>query len=178
MLLQAETITLKIGGRALFQDASFAIHPGERVGLVGDNGSGKSTLIQALLGEIELDRGRIVRRRGLVIGHVPQAVPAGIMPLTLHEALVQALPEQARDDQAWRADMVLDELGIEPEKWHQQKVAELSGGWQRLLLVARATLAEPDLLIFDEPTNHLDVGKVMRLELGRASCRERVSCCV
>ncbi|WP_225767028.1 ATP-binding cassette domain-containing protein [Inquilinus sp. Marseille-Q2685] len=164
MLLQAEAITLRIGGRALFQDASFAVHPDDRIGLVGDNGSGKSTLIQALLGEIELDRGRIVRRRGLLIGHVPQAVPADILPLTLHEAMVRALPEATRDDQAWRADVVLDELGLAPELWHAQTVAELSGGWQRLLLVARATLADPDLLILDEPTNHLDVGKVMRLE--------------
>jgi ATPase subunit of ABC transporter with duplicated ATPase domains len=68
-----------------------------------------------------------------------------------------------RDDEAWRVDVVLGSLGF-PYEFHDRTLDALSGGWQRLALIARASIAEPDLLLLDEPTNHLDLAKILHLE--------------
>ena len=100
---------------------------------------------------------------GLRIGYVEQDVPRALLPLTLREAVLEALPPMERETDAWRADVALD--GFEtPYELRDREVAALSGGWQRLMLIARIWVTEPDALLMDEPTNHLDLGKMLRLE--------------
>ncbi|QQR69708.1 MAG: ABC-F family ATP-binding cassette domain-containing protein [Alphaproteobacteria bacterium] len=158
-----ENARLNQGTRVLFQNITFSVNAGDRVGLVGNNGCGKTSLVRALLGEIELDQGSITRQRHARIGYVPQEVPDDIYDETCHGFLLRALPSHAQDTDFWQVDVALSELGLEAHLWHQPLRA-LSGGWRRLLLIARAHLQDPDLLVMDEPTNHLDLGKIFRLE--------------
>src|SRR5690606_33994207 len=127
---------------------------GARVGLAAGNGRGKTTLLRAMAGQGELTTGDIVRSRGLTVGYVEQDMPAVSMGLTLYEAVLEALPPADRDTDSWRVDVVLDEFEA-PDAMRSRRLTELSGGWQRIALIARCWVLQPDALLLDEPTNHL-----------------------
>lgn len=147
----------------LFQDLNFVVQDGDRVGIVAGNGRGKTSLLRCIAGESEPTDGEIVRSRGLRVGHVEQDVPADLGALTMREAVLQALPAADRDYEGWKADVALD--GFEtPAELRDRPVSALSGGWQRLMLIARCWVSEPDALLLDEPTNHLDLSNIFRLE--------------
>ena len=147
----------------LFEALSLVVGDADRLGLVAGNGMGKTTLLRAIAGEIEPTAGAITRSRGLRLGYVEQDVPQALHRLTLREAIVEALPPDSRDSDSWRAEVVLDEFET-PEDMRDRLVAQLSGGWQRLMLIARIWVNEPDALLLDEPTNHLDLSKIIMLE--------------
>lgn len=147
----------------LFSDLNLVIGEGDRVGLIAGNGGGKTTLLRCIAGQLDAGTGTIVRSRGLRVGYVEQDVPAQLRDLTLREAVIAALPAESREVDSWRAEVVLDEFET-PEDMKQRPVGKLSGGWQRLMLIARIWVNEPDALLLDEPTNHLDLGKIMLLE--------------
>lgn len=149
--------------RPLFQNLDLTLHPGDRLGLIAGNGAGKSTLLRCLAGQIEPGSGEIIRRRGLRIGFVEQDVPATLLGLPLAEAVRRALPPADREASGWKVDLALDMFET-PAGMRERPLAELSGGWQRLALIARAWIAEPDLLLLDEPTNHLDLARLDVLE--------------
>jgi ATPase subunit of ABC transporter with duplicated ATPase domains len=147
----------------LFSNLNLVIGTGDRLGIVGANGRGKSTLLRCLTGEIEPTLGDITWARGLRIGCVEQTVPAALLDFTFRRAVGDALPaEQARSEH-WRVDVVLDSLDV-PQAMRDRPVEALSGGWQRLALVARVWVTDPDVLLLDEPTNHLDLAKISQLE--------------
>jgi ATPase subunit of ABC transporter with duplicated ATPase domains len=150
-------------GAPLFRDLTFVIQDGDRVGLVAGNGNGKTSLLRCIAGQAEPTGGEIVRSRGLTVGHVEQDVPARLRTLTMRDAVLDALPAADRDIDAWRADVALDGLET-PDDLRDRHVDALSGGWQRLMLIARCWVAEPDALLLDEPTNHLDLSKIYVLE--------------
>ncbi|MGL6209157.1 MAG: ATP-binding cassette domain-containing protein, partial [Paracoccaceae bacterium] len=156
-------ITLKDAGitlgAPLFTQLDLTLNPGDRLALVAANGRGKSTLLQAIAGRVDLTEGQITRRRGLAIGLLAQDMPPALAGLTLREAVVSAL----EDGEDWRADVVLDDLAI-PPAMHGQRMAELSGGWQRFAMLARVWVTEPDLILMDEPTNHLDLSRIGMLQ--------------
>lgn len=147
----------------LFSNLNFVIGDGDRVGLVAGNGRGKTTLLRAMAGQGELSAGDIVRSRGLTVGYVEQDMPASSMGLTLHEAVLEALAPGDRESDSWRVDVVLDEFET-PQDMRHRRLDELSGGWQRIALIARCWVTQPDALLLDEPTNHLDLGKLFQLE--------------
>ncbi len=149
--------------RPLFQNLDLALHETDRVGLVAGNGAGKTTLLRCIAGQIEPTTGDITRRRALRIGLVEQDIPATLLPLPLSEAIRRALPPAERENNAWKVGLVLDMLET-PEPMRDRPLTALSGGWQRLALIARAWIAEPDLLLLDEPTNHLDLQRLAVLE--------------
>lgn len=149
--------------RVLFQNLDLTIHDGDRIGLVAGNGAGKSTLLRCLAGQAEVGRGDITRRRGVKIGFVEQDVTENLLPLTLREAVRRALPVGDREANAWKCDVALDMFAA-PDALRERPLAQLSGGWQRLALIARAWMGEPDLLLLDEPTNHLDLQRLAVLE--------------
>jgi ATPase subunit of ABC transporter with duplicated ATPase domains len=152
-----------IAGVQLFRDLSVVIADGDRVGLITGNGLGKTTLLRIIAGLGEPTTGDVVRSRGLRLGYVEQDVPKSLMSLSMREAVLDALPPADRDADAWKADVALD--GFEtPWEMRDRLVSELSGGWQRLMLIARVWVSEPDALLMDEPTNHLDLAKIFRLE--------------
>ena len=147
----------------LFSNLNIVIGDGDRVGLVAGNGNGKTTLLRAMAGLTELTGGDIVRSRGLQVGYVEQDMPPQSMGLTLHESVLEALPLSERVTDSWRVDVVLDEFET-PEAMRHRVLRELSGGWQRIALIARCWVLQPDALLLDEPTNHLDLGKLFQLE--------------
>jgi ATPase subunit of ABC transporter with duplicated ATPase domains len=154
----------------LFQGLTLIIGTGDRIGLVAGNGGGKTTLLRCFAGLAEPTTGEIVRSRGMRVGYVEQDVPDTLLTLPLAEAVRRAMPIAERDGGEWRVDVVLDEFGAPPEL-HNRPLQALSGGWQRLALIARAWVTEPDALLLDEPTNHLDLGKTLMLEQWVASLR-------
>ena len=147
----------------LFQDLTLTLGPGDRLGLVAQNGAGKTTLLRCLAGTLELSHGEVVRSRGANIGYVPQDVGPALLDLTFRDAVLDALPADLRDGESWRVDLVLESLEAPPEI-RGIRVAALSGGWQRLMLLARVWVTDPAALLLDEPTNHLDLEKILLLE--------------
>ena len=154
--LQSLGVTLRA---PLFSGLDLAIAPGDRIGVVAANGAGKSTLLRCIAGELEPTEGDITRGRGVKVGHVQQEAPARLLPLTLNAAVRDGLDEAEH----WRADIVLDSLEA-PADLRDRPLAQLSGGWRRLALLARTWVADPDVLLLDEPTNHLDLAKILMLE--------------
>lgn len=162
-LIRVEGAKLSFGSKVLFDDVTFSINEGDRVALVGNNGCGKSSLVKVLMGQNEFDRGSINKKRGMQIGYVSQEIPEDIEGVSCYDYLLSCLPEHVVGTDFWKVDVALADLELDADLWHKP-INLLSGGWRRLLLIAGATLKEPDLLILDEPTNHLDLGKIFKLE--------------
>jgi ATPase subunit of ABC transporter with duplicated ATPase domains len=149
--------------RPLFTDLNLSINAGDRIGLIAGNGGGKTTLLRCLADLAEPTTGEITKRRGLRVAYVEQDVPENLLGLTLTDCIRRAIPPESRESDAWKIDLTLDMLQT-PEDLRGRKLAELSGGWQRLALLARAWITDPDLLLLDEPTNHLDLQRLAVLE--------------
>jgi zinc transport system ATP-binding protein len=150
-LIAATGLTVGFGAAApVLRDVDFAIRAGEIVTIVGPNGAGKTVLLRALLGMIPLRRGRVVRRAGLRLGYVPQRLHIdAALPMPVHRFL--SLP--VRHSAAARAH-ALAQVGV--PGLERRQMTELSGGQFQRVLLARALLARPDLLVLDEPTQGLD----------------------
>jgi zinc transport system ATP-binding protein len=151
-LIAAEGISLALDGRAILDGIELAVHPGEIVTLIGPNGAGKTSLVRVLLGLVRPDSGRIRRRPGLKIGYVPQRVDRDpVLPLDADRFLALA-GRTSRE----RRRSALEEVGA--AQVARQPFHALSGGELQRVLLARALLCEPDLLVLDEPVRGVDVG--------------------
>lgn len=149
-LLAASGLTVRLGGADILSAVSLAIDRAEIVTIVGPNGSGKSTLLRALLGLQALAAGQVTRQAGLRIGYVPQRLHIDRpMPMTARRFL--SLPKRCSDAQAEQVLARCGVAGVGP-----RQLADLSGGQLQRVLLARALLNAPDLLILDEPTQGLD----------------------
>jgi zinc transport system ATP-binding protein len=151
VLLSLDKVSFHIGNQKILTDVSLTIDKGEMVSLIGPNGAGKSTLVKLILGLNKPSTGRIDNRTG-VISYVPQkfSVPT-ILPLRVKDLLAQANPKRLSGDE--RA-FVLDKLSLDPLL--DRQIHHLSGGETQRVLMARALLDKPDLLILDEPMQGLD----------------------
>jgi ATPase subunit of ABC transporter with duplicated ATPase domains len=147
----------------LFTGLNLAIAKGDRLGLVAANGRGKSSLLRILASEEEATSGTVTRARALVVAFAPQDPPERLLSLSFHEAVRDALDPETADSEGWRVDILLDDLAVD-EALRGRAIRNLSGGWQRTMLLARAAVVEPDLLLLDEPTNHLDLSRIGVLE--------------
>lgn len=150
VLIGTEGLHLAYGGQSVLRDVNLTLARGEIVTIVGPNGSGKSSLLRALIGALAPAQGRITRAPGLRIGYVPQnlAIDA-TLPLTVARFL--GLPRRIS---AVRAEEVLTGAGV--PGLADRQMSALSGGQFQRVLLARALLDMPDLLILDEPTQGLD----------------------
>ena len=161
------TISLKslsiIATTPLFKDLDLTIADGDRVGLIAGNGNGKSSLLRVIAGLSEPSLGEVTLSRGLRVGYVEQDIPDHLMPLTMRDAVLDGMAPELRETDAWRADVALDSFDT-PWDMRDRLVCALSGGWQRLMLIARVWVGAPDALLMDEPTNHLDLAKIFALE--------------
>ena len=188
-MIRASGLNLRRGTKVLLNNAEFVIHPGERVGIVGQNGAGKSSLFALLLGELDQDAGQLEIPEAWQVASVKQETLVGqqsarefVIDGDTHLRQLQA-QRQAVDESdgqkiaelehalieagAWtatsRAEQLLAGLGFTPEQWGQA-VNSFSGGWQMRLALARALMMPSDLLLLDEPTNHLDLDAMLWLE--------------
>ena len=151
-LIQADDLTILRPGsqEIVLQNVDFQIAPQEIVTVVGPNGSGKSSLVRALLGHMALADGHISRRSDLRIGYVPQRVQIDTaIPMTVRRFL--SLPRRVSDQMA---ASVLGRTGVDGLQARQ--LTQLSGGQFQRVLLARALLHDPNLLVLDEPTQGLD----------------------
>lgn len=133
----------------LFSNLDLTIGAGDRLGIVAANGRGKSTLLKCLTGEMEPTSGDITRSRGLRVGHVEQAVSAALAEHSFQRVVADALPAEQAENEQWRVDVVLDSLDV-PQPMRERSMRALSGGWQRLALIARVWITDPDVLLLDD----------------------------
>ena len=157
-LLDIQNVSKRFGERVLFEDISFSIGEGQRVGLIAQNGTGKTTLLSMLTGDESCDSGAIIYRNGIKVGYLRQEpkFPEGASVL---EACFHGVDFD--DDAQLKAKQILTQLRI---KDLNQPISQLSGGQQKRVALAQALISNPDLLILDEPTNHLDLEMVVWLE--------------
>jgi ATP-binding cassette subfamily F protein uup len=174
ILLNAYGIKKAFGARPLFENLSFSIESGDKIGLIGPNGAGKSTLLKILAGKQQVDEGKLTFARALKVGFLEQT-PQFEPDATIFSALMQKANPHLEE---WESHMKAYELIAKFEFEEQAHVtgdalvASLSGGWKKRVALAAELMQDPDLLLLDEPTNHLDVESILWLEnlIEQASC--------
>ena len=163
LLVEVRDLKIAFGTEALLSDVSFAVNDSDRIGLIGNNGTGKTTLLRVLMGLQEHDAGTVTRRSSLRMSYVQQELPEKEWGARLRDFVREGTGEDERAYSEYRVDMVLDQLRF-PREQRDLSLWQLSGGWRRLAMIARAWLQDPDVLLFDEPSNHLDLESLMILE--------------
>ena len=162
-LLTAQSLRVDTAFGTLFDSLSFTLKKGDRIGLLGDNGCGKSTLLKVLDGTDSPAAGTVALAGHCMMARVEQHLPEAIYPLTMLDAVLAQLPAAERDSLRWKAETLLASMGFSPQDTALQS-STLSGGQHTRLLLARALISEPDLLLLDEPSNHLDLPTMLWLE--------------
>jgi ATP-binding cassette subfamily F protein 3 len=186
-VLTIRNLTLRVGARALIENADFTLDTGRKIGLVGRNGAGKSTMLKTITGELQPDGGDVRLAARAKLGIVAQEAPGGetslidsVLEADLERAaLLKELEQHGEDHRAAeiherliairadaapaRAAVILAGLGFDAEA-QARPLSSWSGGWRMRVALARALFAEPDLLLLDEPTNHLDLEATIWLE--------------
>ena len=161
-IINAQKLSKRYGLAPLFEDISFTVFEGERIGLIGPNGSGKSTLLEILVGRVKPDKGEVAIRKGAKLSFVEQISqfpPESTCRSVIESALQRAgLSEQ---DVSFRAEEALSRAGFVDFETH---AAALSGGWRKRLAVVEGLVQHPNILLLDEPTNHLDLAGIKWLE--------------
>ena len=155
--LDVQNLTKSFGEHLLFENISFSVSEGQKVGLVARNGTGKSTLLSILTGAEGYDSGNIIYRNGIRVGYLEQSPKFNVA-----DSVLDACFNHAGDEERiLRAKQILTQLKIGDLA---QAMGTLSGGQQRRVALANVLLTEPDMLILDEPTNHLDLDMIEWLE--------------
>jgi zinc transport system ATP-binding protein len=144
-LIQIRNLDVRLGGNTVLRDVSMRVEKGEIITIVGPNGSGKTTLLRAIIGAVGSSTGQVEKRAELRIGYVPQRLQIDVtLPMTVRRFL--SLPRPVSDTSA---EEVLTDAGV-------GQMVRLSGGQFQRVLLARALLGRPELLLLDEPTQGLD----------------------
>ncbi len=171
-LITAKDVSLKYGGTPILEHVDFSIEPGEIVTVIGPNGSGKSTLLRALIGAKQPATGVITRKADLRIGYVPQRLMVeGHMPLTVRRFL--SLPVRYSNAEA---SEMLERVGV--AGFGERQLADLSGGQFQRVLLARALLGNPEILMLDEPTQGLDQPGIASFYQLLEDVRQSMGCAV
>ncbi len=168
ILVSAHQLRKAFAARPLFDEITFSIESGEKIGLIGPNGAGKSTLLRILAGQIQPDEGTLSMKRGVRIGYLEQ-VPTFAKGATILTGILEAAPKtpgehdwelEAKAYEAMSKLSLDSEMGLTPDT----VIETLSGGVKKRVALARELVKDPDLLLLDEPTNHLDVESILWLE--------------
>ncbi len=161
-IINAQGITKSFGANPLFQDISFTVSEGDRIGLIGPNGSGKSTLLRILTGSVSPDDGELAVRKRLRFSFVEQ--DSTFESGSTLRSVVEKSMEQAAVAESERGTRSAETLGRAGFQELEAEANALSGGWQKRLAIVEALVQGPDVLLLDEPTNHLDVPGIEWLE--------------
>jgi ABC transport system ATP-binding/permease protein len=161
-IISAQGLSKRYGTAPLFEDISFTVSAGERIGLIGPNGSGKSTLLEILQGRVKPDHGTVAIRKGTRLASVTQIsefADGGTVRSAIEGALERAgvAPEE-------RLSRIAETLGRAGFTDFETPTAALSGGWRKRLAICQGLAQRPDILLLDEPTNHLDLAGIQWLE--------------
>lgn len=192
-LIKIEKAGLSYGLQVLLDGVDLTIERGQRLCLIGRNGTGKSSLLKVIDGEVDLDKGEVIRQTGIRIARLEQdlpeaddrlvfdAVAAGAKGvgelLAEYRSLSHAehindsqlarmaqLQHEIEANDGWALQQKVDEIISRLDLPAERYMRELSGGWRRRVALARALVIEPDVLLLDEPTNHLDIAAIEWLE--------------
>ena len=156
-LVSAREVTLKAGNRLILDHVTMDVRPGDIVTIIGPNGAGKSTLVKVLLGLVPLTTGAVTLRKNLRVGYVPQRFPiVPNVPLDVMRLMTLTLKASKKD-----VDEALQETGV--GHLHDARVDALSGGELQRVLLARALLRKPELLVLDEPVQAVDFNGELKL---------------
>ena len=168
-LIKMENVSLSFGAKRVLEEVSLTLSEGEITTVIGPNGAGKTSLVKLVLGLLQPSEGQITRQQKLRIGYMPQRFHCDPnLPIKVRDflALSGAKPQACRE--------TLDELGI--AHLADAPVQSLSGGETQHLLLARAILRQPNLLVLDEPAQGVDVGGQARLYRLIGEIRDRLGC--
>ncbi len=155
--IDIQNLSKSFGAQVLFENISFSVAEGQRVGFVAKNGTGKSTLLSVLTGKEGHDSGDIIYKRDLKIGYLEQSPR-----FDPNESVLDAcFNHQGNEERVLRAKQILTQLKI---KDLNQPMGQLSGGQQKRVALANVLITEPEFLVLDEPTNHLDLEMIEWLE--------------
>ena len=169
-LISAEEVCKDFAGRPVLQNVNLQLTPGKAVTLIGPNGAGKTTLVRILLGLLQPDTGKITRQQGLRIGYMPQRVSVQpTLPLTVRRFLKLA---RGSTHTAIQDTLAL----LKVEHLQTQQLISLSGGELQRVLLARALLNNPQLLILDEPAQGVDLAGQAELYQLIGDIRSRQGC--
>ncbi|WP_062061905.1 ATP-binding cassette domain-containing protein [Cellvibrio sp. OA-2007] len=192
-LIKIEKAGLSYGLQVLLDGVDLTIERGQRLCLIGRNGTGKSSLLKVLDGEVDLDKGEVIRQTGIRIARLEQDLPEaddrlvfdavaagakGVGELLAEYRLLSHaqdisdsqlarmadLQHQIEANDGWALQQKVDEIISRLDLPAERYMRELSGGWRRRVALARALVIEPDVLLLDEPTNHLDIAAIEWLE--------------
>ena len=159
-ILSLENITHSYTERKLFDNTSFYLHEGEKVGVIGINGTGKSTLLKIMAGLEVPDEGEVIKASNMMIHYLPQN-PRFNDEDTVLESVQNMIHHHANENELVKAKSMMTRLGITD---FEQKTGELSGGQRKRLALVSVLITPCDILILDEPTNHLDSEMAQWLE--------------
>lgn len=192
-LIKIEKAHLSYGLQVLLDDVDLTIEKGQRLCLIGRNGAGKSSLMKVIAGDVDLDKGEVIRQSGIVIARLEQDLPepddqlvfdcvassfAGVgqlladyHALSIQTALtdqdlhrMSEMQQQIEKQDGWQLQQKVDEILSRLDLPANRYMRELSGGWRRRVALAKALVKNPDVLLLDEPTNHLDIEAIEWLE--------------
>src|SRR5438270_7348454 len=161
-IINAQKISKAFGAKPLFQDVSFTVSEGSRIGLIGPNGSGKSTLMRILAGSDDPDSGNVAIRKRLRLSYVEQDSHYE-KGESIRAVIERALKASSNVDSEHGAHFA-ETLGRAGFDNLDMEAGALSGGWQKRLAIVEALVKAPDVLLLDEPTNHLDLAGIEWLE--------------
>lgn len=163
-LLSTQNLSFHNNHGILLSNISLALTKGEKIGLIGYNGCGKSTLLKLLSHQLIPTDGSITIANQVIMAYVEQQLPSKLQSMRLIDAVLHKLPEELRISESWRSELLLSEMGFKTNEINLL-VSQLSGGQHTRLLLARALILQPDLLLLDEPSNHLDLPTILWLEI-------------
>ncbi len=161
-IIAAQGLSKRYGAEPLFQNISFTVSEGERIGLIGPNGSGKSTLLAILQGRVSPDTGDVAIRKRTRLASVAQN--SEFPPGATIRSVIDAALDRAEVPQKERAARIAEPLGRAGFTDRDATTAALSGGWRKRLAIVEGLVQAPDVLLLDEPTNHLDLAGIEWLE--------------
>ncbi len=159
-MITFDNITKSFGTRVLFDNVTFNVGKGEKIGLVGKNGHGKTTMFKIIAGTEIADSGKVAIPKNYKIGYLQQNI--SFTKDTVIDEAMTALSEEEQLDR-WKAEKILFGLGFNKETVSMNP-AEFSGGYQIRLTLAKTLLMQPDMLLLDEPTNYLDIVSIRWLK--------------
>ncbi|ELR65600.1 Glutathione-regulated potassium-efflux system ATP-binding protein [Photobacterium marinum] len=162
-LLSAQSVSYELASGPLLEGISFTLNKGDRIGLIGHNGCGKSTLLKLLDNQVKGYSGQVTQSSHCIMARVEQSLSDELYRVSLLDAVTACIPKTIRHAESWRGDLLLSDMGFSQQEKHLT-AGTLSGGQHTRLLLARALINQPDLLLLDEPSNHLDLPTLLWLE--------------
>ncbi|KLV09166.1 zinc ABC transporter ATPase [Photobacterium aquae] len=171
-LVELQTVTVTFGERHVLDQVSLKVERGQITTLIGPNGAGKSTLVKVITGLRKVSAGKVIRQKGLRIGYVPQKLALNSsLPLTV-DRFMRLAGRYSETDRVHALELVGG------QHLHHSNMHSLSGGEMQRVLLSRALLQKPDLLVLDEPVQGVDVNGQLELYSLIQSLRDKLNCAI